>query len=148
MANETDYAYAAGIIDGDGCIGIYKNKAKSCISGYRYCLSIRVGMSDQLVPLWLKLTFGGSLSSGCNLGWGNLTMHKWALGSNQALDFLKQVLPYLKTKAKHAELAVQFQEKKRANRWSRRKPIPTAVLEAEAILASNIHSLNRRCPIG
>ena len=142
MANELDYAYAAGILDGDGCISIYRNKAKSCLHGYRYALVIRVGMTDMEVPIWLHLKFGGSLSSGDNRGWGKKTMYQWGLHANQALDFHKRASPYLITKAKQAELAIQFQSDKYKGELGRGHRIPTVILEAEGILANKMHALN------
>ncbi len=147
MADETDYAYAAGIIDGDGCIGVYKNKAKSCKHGYRYCLSIRVQMREPEPILWLKLTFGGHFHEYRNQGWGNSNMYCWGMDAKKALAFLQRTLPYFKAKAKQVELAIQFQEQKLDNGYNYHKNIPTAVLEAEGILAMKISQLKRRSDI-
>jgi len=139
MANETDLAYAAGIIDGEGCISIYRNTCKTCVIGFRYSLVVRVGMKSKQIPLWLHQSFGGSFHEYINLGFGDSLMYCWSLGSREARDFLLKILPYLRLKKEHAELAIQFQgSKKRVNH----KPI--ALLEAEKVLADKMHWLNRR----
>ena len=142
MSNETDLAYAAGIIDGDGCIGAYKNKAKTCRHGYRYCLTIRVNISEPEPIMWLYLTFGGSYRSYANQGMGKRTMYTWALGANKALNFLKDAQPYFKAKSKQVELAIRFRNSK-AGRQCGSTPIVTAVLEAEGILAAQISKINQ-----
>jgi len=143
MTNDSDYAYAAGIMDGDGCIGIYKNKAKTCRHGYRYCLVTRVQMQAVEPILWLYLTFGGHFGEYFNCGWGKTKMYRWAIGSNMALDFLKKIIPFLKAKQTHANLAIKFQEQK-TGRQPRGKQVSSVVLEAEGILAEQMSKLNHQ----
>ncbi len=44
LIKETDYAWAAGIIDGEGCISIAKTLRKDA-KNFSYCLCIGVSMS-------------------------------------------------------------------------------------------------------
>ena len=139
MTNELDYAYAAGIIDGEGCIGVYNQTSPTTRTKTRLCLSVRVRMSDWEAVLWLKNIFGGCYRPSPQLGYGTRVMYEWVLSSQMASGFLKQVLPYLKNKRRQAELAIQFQDKKKRSGWK-----TNAVREAEQILADAIKAEKRR----
>lgn len=105
---EIECAYLAGIIDGEGCIGVYFD------SGY-YLL--RLIITSTSVD-WLK-----NLKS----SWGDVgnlfidnkkkkTNHKikanWVLRGSTAQKILSQVIPYLKIKRTQAEVALQFKSAK------------------------------------
>lgn len=132
---KTDLAYTAGIMDGEGSIGIARHKSKSCKRGYTLELCVQITSSDEWLCTWLKFGFGGSLSHSINNA-GNPMWH-WILGARKASDFLKLILPYLKLKHPEAELAIKFQSAKRM------RPIKTdgemAVEEAQRIMLQNMH---------
>ena len=139
MTNELDYAYAAGLIDGEGCIGVYNQTCPTTRTKTRYNLLVRVQMSDWEAILWMKNTFGGCYRSHPQLGYGTRIMYEWTLSSKMAGEFLKQILPYLKNKRRQAELAIQFQDKRKKGGWK-----SNAVREAEQILADAIKADKRR----
>ena len=60
--NKSILAYAAGIIDGEGCIGVYQHKLnpKRGEIHPRHILNVKVAMTDKKVILWLYKHFGGS----------------------------------------------------------------------------------------
>ena len=142
MANETDFAYAAGLIDGEGTIGIYKNKAKSCRCGYRFYLRVRLGMTNITAPYWLYTIFGGYFREYPNRGWGEKVLYEWGLSPEQAYAFLVSILPYLKTKKQQAQVAIEFQKDKYKGIRGRGRKTPQTILDAEEILASKIQGLN------
>lgn len=128
---KTDLAYVAGIIDGEGCIGIYKHK-------HRYYLQVAVHMTNEWLVNWLSFAFKGSISTygyyrkreNCQKEWA------WNLTGKKALVFLELVYPYLKLKKPQAEIAIQFQKHKvlpKALTDGQR-----AIAEAQRILISNL----------
>ena len=137
---ETDLAYAAGIIDGEGNIGIYANTS---MAGYpRYRLRVRVTNSDEWLIHWLKNNFGGSIGvqqqpEGKN--WKPAWY--WTISCNTAMNFLVEILPYLRLKKSQAELAIEFQKARRRKLGRRFSDEERAVAEAQTIL---MRSLNKR----
>jgi len=103
MSNE---AYAAGIIDGEGSIGIgHKSNSNS------YHLLVQVSMKiPTKVPKWLYSTFGGhygEYAQGKN-AWGDGVVAKWSIHGSEAQEFISQILPYLIDKVDRAKLALVF----------------------------------------
>jgi hypothetical protein len=49
---ETELAYIAGIIDGEGSVKIYKSHSRT------YDVSVEVSMINELIPTWLHAAFG------------------------------------------------------------------------------------------
>ena len=112
----TKLAYAAGIVDGEGCISIY---SKSIRNGQykgilkNYHLTVVVTQKDGKLVDWLFGNFGGSVS--LHKKWERLDekcwMHEWTLNYQNASRFLKQILPFLIIKKKQAEIAIRFQDR-------------------------------------
>lgn len=144
---ERDLAYAAGIIDGEGYIQIQKHKRSDYSAGYCYYMAVAVSMVDPIVPMWLHETFGGSLLYYTRKEANAQPYYRWSTGTKQALSFLEGILPYLKTKRQQVEIAIEFQKLKGATGrgdYHRYKHKPTALLEAEAILAEKCRALNTK----
>ena len=95
---KTDYSYAAGIIDGEGHIQITN----------KYSVCVKVAMTEEYVPLWLQMGFSGSIyfKKQQNKKWKRLT--QWTITGNNAIIFLRLILPYLKIKRPQADLAIKF----------------------------------------
>ena len=104
------YAYSAGIIDGEGTITIAKTGGTQ--DKPRYALRATVTSTDECLPLFLSLNFGG----GVRLIESNSPKHKdcwcWEISSRKAVKFLSAILPYLRIKHPQAELAISFQSRK------------------------------------
>ncbi len=138
LVGEFYLAYTAGIIDGEGCIGIYPNtsmkRGRKCRS-YR----LRVHLSH-----WLKSKFGGTiyLRDYAKSGQNWKPVWYWMVVSRQALSFLEQVYPYLQMKKPQAELAIEFQKERSAKRKGRAfTEEEMAVIEAAKI---TMNTLNKR----
>ena len=105
----TKLAYAAGILDGEGCIIIAKGNPKKGVRlTPQYSLKVIVGMSNPSATSWLFETFGGNLKLKPNHQYK--PVHTWSCLSIQAEGFLRCILPYLKVKRIEAELALDFRE--------------------------------------
>lgn len=105
---EEDLAYAAGIIDGEGSIGVHRNGQNQL--GYRYVLCIQVSMTNPIVPNWLREMFGGHTGTykQSKQAFGTKPVTKWFLYGIDALEFLYYIIPYLMEKREQAEIALVF----------------------------------------
>lgn len=105
--SDTELAYIAGIIDGEGCITINHARNWQCLSGYTNMLQIKVAMTTYQVPYWLLDKCGGSLREQPSK---HKLIYVWTISSKQVADLLRQLLPYLKNTKAQAEIAIKFQE--------------------------------------
>jgi len=112
-------SYAAGIIDGEGSIGVSR-KSKINGSYYNYLLVVQVTMRSPAIPGWLATNFGGHVGryEQSKRAFGKGYMSKWAIFGDEAKGFIEQILPYLIEKKNQAELALQFPMGKRGYRAS------------------------------
>jgi len=133
--------YAAGIIDGEGCIGLYKKKATDCKLGYHLVVKVQVGNTQEWLIRWLQMQFGGCITySHCKLkSWK--PQWRWIIAANKATECLKLVLPYLQLKRPQAEIVIQYQKNRHRGRNAWKTPEQIALEEAQYLLMQN---LNRR----
>jgi hypothetical protein len=96
MPSETDKAYYAGIIDGEGCITVSKGKYD------HRTLTVAVVMCDEKPVRDLFKEYGGCLFfiEKSNPKWRNAW--RWAVKQQKAKRFLEDVLPYLRVKQEQA----------------------------------------------
>lgn len=107
MPNETDYAWAAGFLDGEGCLGVYVG------SGYGGCkthvVRVSVSSTSREVVEHLQGIIGGSVTvkSHQREGWsqGYQLQISRAAAVVHALEML---MPYIVLKRPEAELVLQF----------------------------------------
>ena len=129
----TDLAYTAGIIDGEGSIGILPNSQHKS-----YCLRVEVGSTDEWLPMWLKFAWGGYVYR-AERKLPRQTCWLWYISSRQAAEFLTLILPYLKLKREQAQIALRFQSRRRGY-GGKQKPKGEFVLDqADAILIKSMH---------
>jgi len=101
MFADTDLAWAAGVVDGEGSIGAYTNGASA------YVLSLQVGNTDFRMVSKLHDMFGGSLreTNPCASG---RTYWQWKINAQKAGEAIRLIMPYLVTKKEQAEVALVF----------------------------------------
>ncbi|HKT90082.1 MAG TPA: LAGLIDADG family homing endonuclease [Candidatus Sulfotelmatobacter sp.] len=104
MATETDYAWAAGFFDGEGCVSIYSQK--------RYtCARVHIVQKDIRPLIRMSKMFGereriGSVKRADR----RHTYYRLTFSGQRAADVLEKMLPYLSLKREVAMLALQLQE--------------------------------------
>jgi len=124
---KTDYAYIAGLFDGEGCIHISKRK-----SGY-YQLRIVVSNTNEMIIRWLGFAFTGCV-------WGKKPKGNrraswtWGVSDRKAEAFLKLIHPYLILKKPEAELAFKFMQTKVPQNSGGKIPPQTVLQEAQRVL--------------
>jgi hypothetical protein len=108
IVEATEAAYLAGIIDGEGSIGIRKHiykTGKHNNPGFAVYLEIRMTDKDSL--LHITSVFGGNLSMKGKTKKGR-TIFDYKVYGNKAVDLLKITFPYLKAKQRQARIAIDF----------------------------------------
>lgn len=108
-----DCAYAAGLMDGEGCISICWSKPDQEHNWSRYYLKLSITMCDRVSLFWLQEKFGGILRERKWLTEKKPNMKRqwlWSLGGGPRVAvFLEKLMPHLKVKKPQAELAIAFQ---------------------------------------
>jgi hypothetical protein len=148
---ESDLAYAAGVLDSDGCICVSRPR-KTSSNKWNYSITVAVQQVDDGIPLWLASTFGGKVTSKRQFKPGKIyrPLYSWYLYCKNASVFLQAILPYLKLKRYRAELAIKLQNLYGPRGGFRSKgyagvlPIPKENLEERARIAELIRRENMR----
>lgn len=108
--NPIKIGWTAGIIDGEGSIGICVSRVKGKPTGYR--IVVRVGNTDIKMLNVLQKLWGGSIcTTRQNSGWGYRDFHCWTLISLNAFALLVAVAPHLVTKQAQAKVAIRLQRR-------------------------------------
>lgn len=104
MITDTDIAYIAGIIDGEGSIGVYKNKNTK---RSQHQMQVRVAMREDHAVNMLVNIFGARYNN-----FRNKTgiVYRAVFTGPRAYEFLKLIRKYLRVKLDQANLAIEFYE--------------------------------------
>lgn len=135
-------SYLAGLIDGEGYIGILQvkkgNKAE-WFSNRELMLVpvIKVTMTHKEVVTWLKDSFGGTFETR-KAHHNNRESYGWTLKKNAAIDFVKKIYPYLMVKRQQAETLLRFP------RHLVGLPMTDEVYNKRIELSNAIRTLNQR----
>lgn len=108
-APETVHAYLAGIIDGEGHIGINRSVTTTQRrTTPRYQPELTIVNSNRRLIDWLHDTFGGSVKDRKKQRDYHKQTWAWKVGDRKAAALLAAVLPYLIAKHAQAEMVVRF----------------------------------------
>jgi len=142
MKQKEIFAYTAGIVDGEGSIHIMRSKDVSYKTSLKYELRVSIGNTNEWLCQWLKMQFGGCVSSHTPLKPHWKRSYNWLMRANKARDFLELILPYLVIKKTHAELAIKFQNEIQQQKILKNKREDVRIIqEANYIL---MKSLNKK----
>jgi hypothetical protein len=94
-------SYLAGIIDGEGCIGVYKNRSNG-----NHQLRITVEMVEEHALILLHEVFGGKCYRK-KAKRPRRARRLWMVFNSQAASALIELRPYLQVKRKHADVALE-----------------------------------------
>ena len=141
---DTDYAYVAGLIDGEGSIHIEETKGKW------YAPRMGLGMTKPALSVMTELhqEYGGTLRI------MRPATEKWAeawmfyVHGADCEKLLRDVIPYLKIKKHHAELALQVSEIRNAlpRRTNGQSVWTEAAREKCREIKQAVKELNRKGP--
>jgi hypothetical protein len=130
---ETDLAYLAGLIDGEGSVTIVSHRGRD----HPICC---VYNSHEGALLWIQQTFGGRVH---RVGKRPLRWKQefvWKVGPQAGAIILAACLPYLKIKSLQAELFIAHA----ATSTTTRKVVPENIVAYRGALAQQIRHHNRR----
>jgi len=108
MLQETEKAYAAGIIDGEGTIGIWREARGKNSSGYRYRVALEVSNTKELLIDWLVEKFGGYKAKSNASKDNQQLLWKWRCTTSRVPDVVNELIPYLLIKVEQAKLTAEF----------------------------------------
>lgn len=103
-------AYLAGLIDGEGCIGIYKGKSGS---GHRmHSIRVIVSMTDEAPVGFLHSLYGGRMREQPRPNGRSHWKDRYEVifADGKARQLLLDILPHLLVKRRQAEIALEFLE--------------------------------------
>ena len=142
-------AYAAGLMDADGYIGIHSRRRVADGPTY-YGARITLGMTEPALPALTEFqaSWGGSLTQNRVETDRWAAAWAWTLQGREAAAVLRLLMPYLRIKSRQAELAVGLEAFK-ASLPARANGSPIWTPEAEkvcAVMKAEIHRLNAKGP--
>lgn len=140
--NKLQRAYLAGLIDGEGYIGIVKVKKgnkKQWFSNREFIFHpiLKVAMTDENIIRWLKDSYGGTFE--VRKSHHNAKeSYGWQLRKSQTRDFISKIYPYLRVKKRQAEIILRFPKHIAGY------PIPDDVYHKRIELYDSMRILNKR----
>lgn len=134
-----DWRYLAGIVDADGCIGIYTSKSSRTLT-----IRIVVANTSYALMRWIIKTFGGRLTTFKRRAPQHKLTYCWQVQRKETGRIVKRLLPYLIVKRRQGILALKaLAHNKRHNYAGSRTPIPNKVLAFRENISSKCKKLNR-----
>ena len=147
--SQTDLAYAAGIVDGEGYIGITEIKPRYEPSDRNQrrkspgiVAQVAVVMADAVIPVWLSETFGGTFHSYPPRKPGHRGSTHWRLQGPRAAEFCGLIAEYLRLKGPQARLVIDYYADSRFV-FKQRQTIPLEEIEARREYVHRAKALNR-----
>lgn len=147
----TSAAYIAGLVDGEGSIGVFINRAPSRQGG-AVTARVKIGMCDEALIKWLK----AHTNSGCVTSWGHTKNPTWkrcwviTWNGTHAANLISHIKPYLRIKLPQAQLLMQWVDL--SNEWKGKlggrgrndRAYPDFVWEKAAAIGAEIRKLNQK----
>lgn len=103
-ATKEQYAYLAGLIDGDGCVAFRKRKDSKTKSGFSYTSQMIVTSKDEWFLLDLQKVFGGYMNKQGRSVFNGKQIWSLRFTSNQTREMLPKLIPHFVLKKQEAEL--------------------------------------------
>lgn len=101
--NKTDIAYAAAMLDAEGCISGWTHHG-----GGTNLRVVPIINTNLALVKWLQKLWGGKISSRAPKGLGKKECHTLCLRQPEAARYLKLIRPFLRIKRGQAECALAY----------------------------------------
>ena len=110
---QTDYAYIAGYIDGDGCFSISRFKKRSRFKernrlSPKFPMSIIISSVNKEILEWAKDLFGGSISKNTSIHKKHKPLYIYTLRKSKSIPLTKLLLDHLIEKTEEAYCFIDF----------------------------------------
>lgn len=140
---DTELAYVAGLIDGEGCVHLDVPKGT-------YLARVSVGMTEPALPLLISLrqTWGGTLYQQRKASERWAAAWTWHMTGDRASALLLAIRPFLRLKGAQADAALRVEQIRSelvSRRNGQKKWTPEARAACEAI-KQEMHVLNAKGP--
>ena len=154
MVSKTDLAYLAGLIDGEGYIGIKKSRKRDMVSP-SYAERIQVRMVDENTIAFLAYELGGSYYREQPHATNGRPLFCYQASNLKACQVLEAVLPWLRVKRESALAVLQLRalkgvkrtkivgEKNFPNAYQTERMVPVYALDDANVAARE--ALYERC---
>ena len=138
----TEKAYLAGVVDGEGSICLALKKAGNL------SFRLQIANTDLRLMDWLTTYVGGhSYRVERKYASRHKPCYQWMVSGDEASAILVAILPYLHLKAEQAGLAIRAWDVRQPTPISdRRQPTNPGILEMRGEHVEQMHALNRKGP--
>jgi hypothetical protein len=128
----TDWAYAAGFVDGEGCIAIVRSQPKR-MGRFQYGVQVVVANRDRAVLDWMRTTWGGWVVAVSARPEGSRQCWNWRCPTGlSAKPFLTGLRPWLRIKGPQCDNALEMIDLlQRGRRTFGPYPLPQAWLDEQ-----------------
>ena len=106
---DTEYAYIAGFIDGEGSIGLRTSHSSDGRTP-SYVARLRITNTNPDVLNWIHIATGIGLRTVKPNSNNNYQVYEWYVAGLQMKSLLEGILPFLKVKKLQAETLLKFLE--------------------------------------
>ena len=144
LIREIEWAYLAGMIDGEGSITITEHRRADRPGYMRRNLRVQIYGTDPRLMVWLQSHFGGRTYSTREHQENRKAQLSIVWAESQIEPILLGALPYLVIKAEQAEIALAYQSLKLPASAGRRKGHSEQALKTMENLWSRLRVLNKR----
>ncbi len=140
--SEAETAYIAGILDGEGSMGVYKWRPLSKVNQIVVKLSI-INTNKQLIE-WLSRMFGLGVVFDQTTGPNRKPVYSVHPGGSRAYQIISRVKPFLIVKKKQASLLLGYWEWRHSIGHKGNKGFSPEELEKIRCFVQQTHILNHR----
>ena len=100
-------AYLAGLVDGDGYVGILRRRTRRTLSGYTYYSDLEISSVNERFLQQIHALVGAGCWTQRNRGFrSKRTMYHLKVGPNTLRWLLPLLIPHLKLKKRQAEIVL------------------------------------------
>jgi len=148
---ETEKAYLAGLIDGEGCIYVDRYLEKRT-GKYGYCLRMKIAMTCLKTLTSVRDTVSKFYKCNLHIGKGK-KFDKWkqsyvfAFSTQDLSRFCEDILPYMVTKKERCKLAIEFSksvfQNNRRGRSGAFLPLPDTLRKMKEEIYHKIRIFNK-----
>ena len=132
---EVEKAYIAGIVDGEGSIGLWRHHKNET-----HTPNVTVANNDLTLLRWIQSKVGGVVSSKKKRQAHHANSYAWSVRQDRAISFLNDIKCYLIVKRQQAEL-ITGEYKSVTHRAGKYTP---EMLKKKEALAAKVSALNQR----
>jgi hypothetical protein len=142
---DTDWAYAAGFVDGEGCIAVVRQNVPSR-DRYYYSVQVVVANRDRAVLDWMRSLWGGWVVAMPAHGANDCPAWHWRGPTGQSAEpFLLGIAEYLRIKMPQCENALTMIElSRRSFRKLGPNPMPQKWIDEQEAVYWRQRELNHR----